>query len=101
MNNYHSLIERCVKSIKKLVFKLLLEYSTLTYENLLHIVTLTYNSRFHSSLGFSPIAAHFDSHTASVIVKNTLAHFKRDQHRLKNIFSLNPKNVFQINDLGL
>lgn len=102
LDNEHSLIERCVRSIKKLFFKLLLEFSTLTYENLLHIVNLTYNQRVHTSLhGFSPIEAHFDSHVASIVAKRTLASFKRNQVKLKNIFKLNPKNVFHVNDLVL
>ena len=99
---FESLVERCVKSIKKLFFKLLLEFPTSTFENLLHLASLAYNQREHSSLhGFSPIEAHWDSHISSIVVRKTLAKFKRKQKKLVNIFSQKPQNIFKVHDAVL
>ena len=74
----------------------------MTYENLLQIVTLTYNQRKHAKLwGFCPIDVHFDSHVASIVAKRTLGKYKRNQTKMKNIFKLRPKYIFDINDLVL
>ena len=89
-----------MKTIKKLFFKILLEFSTLSFQSAIQLAQYIYNNqRPHSSLfNHTPADVHHCSHTASKVVRQRLAQFKHRQKKLLNIFSTRPQHVFKIND---
>ena len=86
--------------MKKLFFKVLLEFSTLNYENAIKLAQYLYNCRRpHSSLfKNTPVDVHHCSHIASQVIRQRLAQFKHRQKKLRNIFSAKPQHVFKLNE---
>jgi hypothetical protein len=67
-----AIAERCIKEIKKLVYRFMTMNQTNRYIDHLQALMDTYNSTFHSSIGMSP--ENVDESTLSTVLENLYGH---------------------------
>ena len=93
------MIERLIRSLKGIFFKILFEFKTLSFDRILELVQITYNNRQHRSLfGKTPFECHFDSHVSSEVARRLCSQIKQRQKVLSNIFSLKKHQIFNVGD---
>jgi len=95
-----AIVERVIRSLKKIYFRFLLRLKTNDIAKLVSLSTSVYNNRKHTSLKsgdtiFTPIEAHFSSHAASLINRQNI----QDEGRKQIVYASIFKNISKQNRL--
>ena len=74
------IIERSIRSYKKIFFRLLLRFPTEKYSNLIHLTQICYNSTRHSALfNQTPHRVQVDAHMACLVMQKQLRQYSAHQ----------------------
>lgn len=90
-----AIAERCIKEIKKLIYRYLLENQTNRYIDNIDDIFLTYNTTYHSSIGMAP-ADVTESNLKSVLENLYGKYWSYDKFRLKNKIDLQIGDIVRI-----
>lgn len=94
-----AIAERCIKELKKLIYRYMTEYQTNRYIDRLQDLVETYNSTYHSAIGMAP--KKVDDQTTGVVLQKLYGHlWAKDQEKPKNVFQPGDKVRISVsNDL--
>ena len=82
-----SVVERSIRSIKKLFFSMLYTLRNQSYTHILKLCEQIHNNRKHRGIySEKPILCHYDSHIAAWVAKKNIESFQNQQKQIKNIF---------------
>jgi hypothetical protein len=85
-----AIAERCIKEIKKLIYRYMTEYQTNRYVHQLNKIFQTYNSTYHSSIGMAP--KDVDDSTLSSVLRKLYGHlWAKDQESDRSKFHVGDK----------
>jgi hypothetical protein len=85
-----AIAERCIKEVKKLIYRFMTMNQTNRYIDNLQAIMKTYNSTFHSSIGMAP--EKVDESTLSTVLENLYGHlWAKDASISQSQFSVDDK----------